>query len=69
MFFGTPDRIHHVGIALGQGTTLMVHAPDVGKRVRIQDWRGFRDFAGLSRPLGRPPTVYVGSQAILRILK
>jgi cell wall-associated NlpC family hydrolase len=50
VFFGTPSRIHHVGIALGQHTTLMINAPDVGQVVRIQDWTAFPDLAGFTRP-------------------
>jgi cell wall-associated NlpC family hydrolase len=50
VFFGTPTHIRHVGIALGEATTLMVHAPDRGQKVRIQDYRQMPEFAGLSRP-------------------
>jgi len=56
VFFGTTTRIHHVGIALGQHTTLMINAPDVGQVVRIQDWTGLPDLAGFTRPAaGTPP--------------
>jgi cell wall-associated NlpC family hydrolase len=50
VFFGTPAHIHHVGIALGAGTTLMINAPDVGQTVRIQDWKSLPDLAGFTRP-------------------
>jgi cell wall-associated NlpC family hydrolase len=50
VFFGTPDRIHHVGISLGG--TLMIDAPDVGQTVKIEDLRTFPDYAAASRPPG-----------------
>ncbi|MGH4001120.1 MAG: C40 family peptidase [Pseudonocardiaceae bacterium] len=48
LFFGTPRKIHHVGISLGG--TLMIHSPTFGQTVSIQDYRKFRDYAGASRP-------------------
>jgi len=48
LFFGTPRRIHHVGISLGG--TLMINSPTFGQTVRIQDYRRFRSYAGASRP-------------------
>ncbi|MDQ4031316.1 MAG: C40 family peptidase [Actinomycetota bacterium] len=48
LFFGTPRRIHHVGMSLGG--TLMINAPTFGQTVRIQDYRYFRNYAGASRP-------------------
>ena len=48
IFFGTPGRIHHVGISLGG--TLMIHAPDVDQVVQIADYRTLPDLAGASRP-------------------
>jgi cell wall-associated NlpC family hydrolase len=48
VFFGTPSRIHHVGISLGG--TLMVNAPTFGQPVRVADLRGFSDYADASRP-------------------
>lgn len=48
-FFGTPDRIHHVGIATGQGTA-MIHAPRRGTTVRIADAATFRDLLAVGRP-------------------
>lgn len=49
VFFGTPNRIHHVGIALGGA--LMVHAPTFGEPVQVADLRSFKDYAGASRPV------------------
>jgi cell wall-associated NlpC family hydrolase len=51
VFFGTPSRIHHVGISLGG--TLMIDAPDVGQTVKIEDLRTLPDYAGASRPTTR----------------
>jgi cell wall-associated NlpC family hydrolase len=49
LFFGTPRRIHHVGISLGG--TRMIHAPTFGKTVGIiEDYRVLGDYAGASRP-------------------
>ncbi|MGH3899831.1 MAG: NlpC/P60 family protein [Pseudonocardiaceae bacterium] len=48
LFFGTPRKIHHVGIFLG-GTS-MINAPTFGQNVKIQDYRRLRDFMGASRP-------------------
>lgn len=48
LFFGTPRKIHHVGISLGG--TLMIHSPTFGQTVSIQDYRKFRDYVGASRP-------------------
>ena len=48
LFFGSPRRIHHVGMSLGG--TLMINAPTFGQTVRIQDYRHFRNYAGASRP-------------------
>lgn len=45
--FGTPGRIHHVGISLG--STLMVNAPTYGQPVQVADLREFGDYAGASR--------------------
>lgn len=52
VFFGTPGRIHHVGISLG--STLMVNAPTFGQPVQVADLRGFGDYAGASRPATTP---------------
>lgn len=48
LFFGTPRRIHHVGISLGG--TRMINAPTFGQTVKIQDYRRLGNFAGASRP-------------------
>lgn len=48
VFFGTPTRIHHVGISLGG--TLFVDAPQTGQNVRVQDLSDFPDYAGSDRP-------------------
>ncbi|WP_219419866.1 C40 family peptidase [Pseudonocardia nigra] len=49
LFFGTPERVHHVGIATGDAT-LMIHAPRRGTTIRIQDAHGLPDFLAASRP-------------------
>ena len=49
LFFGTPRRVHHVGIATGQGT-LMIHAPRRGTTIRVQDARDLHDYLAASRP-------------------
>jgi cell wall-associated NlpC family hydrolase len=49
VFFGAnPDRITHVGIALGQGR--MVDAPHTGALVRVEPIAGFGPLRGISRP-------------------
>ena len=48
-FFGTPDRVHHVGIATGQGTA-MVHAPRRRSTVRIVDATALPDLLAVGRP-------------------
>lgn len=48
-FFGAPDRIHHVGIATGQGTA-MIHAPRQGTTVRIVDATAIHDLLSVGRP-------------------
>lgn len=49
LFFGTPTRVHHVGIATGQGT-MMIHAPQRGTTIRVQDARDLHDYLAASRP-------------------
>lgn len=49
LFFGTPDHVHHVGIATGNGT-LMINTPRRNTLVRIQDATGFPDYLAASRP-------------------
>jgi hypothetical protein len=48
-FFGTPDRVHHVGIATGQGTR-MIHAPQRGSTVRVADATTLPDLLAVGRP-------------------
>jgi cell wall-associated NlpC family hydrolase len=50
VFFGTPSRIHHVGMSLGG--TQMVNAPTFGTPVQVQNLRDVGDYAGASRPAG-----------------
>ena len=47
VFFGTPDRVHHVGLYIGGG--LMIDAPDFGQVVRIEPYRE-QDYLGATRP-------------------
>jgi cell wall-associated NlpC family hydrolase len=49
LFFGTPRRVHHVGIFLGG--TVMVHAPSFGEPVQVGDYRTHKDFLAASRPV------------------
>jgi cell wall-associated NlpC family hydrolase len=49
LFFGTLSRVHHVGIATGQGT-MMIHAPRRGTIIRVQDARDLHDYLAASRP-------------------
>jgi len=49
VFFGTPTRVHHVGIATGQGTA-MIHAPDRGQTVRLGDAATLPDLLAAARP-------------------
>lgn len=49
LFFGTPARVHHVGVATGEAT-LMIHAPRRGMTIRVQDARGLPDLLAASRP-------------------
>ncbi|WP_280382723.1 bifunctional lytic transglycosylase/C40 family peptidase [Nocardia wallacei] len=50
LFFGTDADVHHVGIYLGAGK--MLHAPDFGIPVRIDDYHG-KDFYAATRPDNR----------------
>ncbi|MCP2267930.1 Cell wall-associated hydrolase, NlpC family [Actinokineospora diospyrosa] len=49
VFYGTPSRIHHVGLYVGNGQ--MIHAPDFGQKIKTAPyrWRG-DDYAGATRP-------------------
>lgn len=57
VFYGTPSRVHHVGMFIGQGR--MVNAPTFGKPVQTAyyRWAG-DDFLGSTRPAatGQPTT-------------
>ncbi|MFD8497294.1 NlpC/P60 family protein [Amycolatopsis sp. NPDC059657] len=49
VFYGTPARIHHVGLYIGGGS--MVDAPDFGQVVKIEPYRyKGDDYAGATRP-------------------
>jgi cell wall-associated NlpC family hydrolase len=49
VFYGTPQRIHHVGLYIGGG--LMINAPDFGEVVKIEPYRhNGDDYAGATRP-------------------
>jgi cell wall-associated NlpC family hydrolase len=49
VFYGTPQRIHHVGLYIGGG--LMINAPDFGQVVKIEPYRyNGDDYAGATRP-------------------
>lgn len=50
LFFGTPARVHHVGIATGDGY-LMIHSPHRGATVTTADARTFPDLLAASRPV------------------
>ena len=49
LFFGTPGRVHHVGIATGHGA-MMIHAPRRGTTIRVQDAHNLHDYLAASRP-------------------
>ncbi|GAA3040874.1 NlpC/P60 family protein [Actinokineospora globicatena] len=49
VFYGTPTKIHHVGLYLGGG--LMIDAPEFGQVVKIEPYRyNGDDYAGATRP-------------------
>lgn len=49
VFYGTPARIHHVGLYIGNGQ--MINAPRYGKTVQAQPYRhSGDDYAGATRP-------------------
>ncbi|TCK20903.1 C40 family peptidase [Pseudonocardia endophytica] len=56
VFYGTPDDVHHVGIALGNGR--MINAPTFGQPVRTSwyRWPG-DDYIGATRPSALPGTL------------
>jgi len=49
LFYGTPDHVHHVGIATGDAT-LMIHAPRRGTTIRIQNATVLPSFLAATRP-------------------
>jgi cell wall-associated NlpC family hydrolase len=48
LFFGTPDKIHHVAMSLGG--TQIIDAPTFGQPVQMQDYRDFPDYTAATRP-------------------
>ncbi|RSN44962.1 hypothetical protein DMC64_18975 [Amycolatopsis sp. WAC 04197] len=49
VFYGTPARIHHVGLYIGESK--MINAPTFGKPVRVDNYRyPGDDYAGATRP-------------------
>lgn len=49
VFYGTPVKIHHVGLYIGDGK--MINAPTFGQPVQIDDYRSpGDDYAGATRP-------------------
>ncbi|MDT0318545.1 C40 family peptidase [Streptomyces millisiae] len=49
VFYGTPDRIHHVGIYIG--AEQMIHAPRTGELIQIAPYRYTGDdYVGATRP-------------------
>ena len=53
VFYGTPSRIHHVGLYIGGG--LMINAPTFGQPVQIDNYRyNGDDYAGATRPAASP---------------
>ena len=55
VFYGTPSRVHHVGLYLGHG--LMINAPTYGQPVQVGPYR-YRgdDYLGATRPAARETT-------------
>jgi hypothetical protein len=54
VFYGTPDRVHHVGLYIGDAAE-MINAPTFGELVKTARyrWPG-DDYLGATRPSGRP---------------
>ena len=48
VFYGTPSKVHHVAIYIGQGR--IIHAPTFGQPVQIASLNLMSDFVGASRP-------------------
>jgi cell wall-associated NlpC family hydrolase len=53
VFYGVPERVHHVGLFIGDGK--MVNAPTFGQPVQVSyyRWRG-DDYLGATRPAADP---------------
>jgi cell wall-associated NlpC family hydrolase len=47
VFYGTPSRIHHVGLYIGNNQ--MINAPNRHSLVRVEDYR-WKDYFGATRP-------------------
>jgi len=60
VFYGTPSKVHHMAIYIGQGR--IIHAPTFGQPVQIASLNLMADFVGASRPGWRSSGVVVGSQ-------
>lgn len=55
VFYGTPSRVHHVGLYLGHG--LMINAPTYGQPVQVGPYRYHGDdYLGATRPAARETT-------------
>jgi cell wall-associated NlpC family hydrolase len=53
VFYGTPARVHHVGIYVGGGK--MINAPTFGRPVQLAGYRRpGDDYVGATRPAARP---------------
>jgi cell wall-associated NlpC family hydrolase len=59
VFYGTPRRVHHVGLYLGGGR--MVNAPHTGALVQVASvrWEG-DDYLGATRPAAGPGSLITG---------
>jgi cell wall-associated NlpC family hydrolase len=59
VFYGTPRRVHHVGLHLGGGR--MVNAPHTGALVQVASvrWEG-DDYLGATRPAAGPGSLITG---------
>jgi cell wall-associated NlpC family hydrolase len=59
VFYGTPQRVHHVGLYLGGGR--MVNAPHTGALVQVASarWAG-DDYLGATRPAAGPGSLITG---------
>ncbi|MCX5206914.1 bifunctional lytic transglycosylase/C40 family peptidase [Streptomyces sp. NBC_00237] len=53
VFYGTPGRIHHVGLYIGNNQ--MINAPNRHSLVRVEDYR-WKDYYAATRPTARGAT-------------